>query len=83
MFAKTSVAEWLQKKEHLPHSARRDPPNLDIVGALRELEAHGGNAAACRLFVSAQGEPLNLEELERYLHKLLAAGIKKVPLASV
>jgi len=47
------------------------------------LEAHGGNGVVYRLFVSDRGEPLNPEELERYLHRLLAAGIKRLPLAVV
>lgn len=83
LFAKASVADWLRRKEHLPLSGKQDSPNLDIVAALRELETHGENGVAYRLFVWGRGEPLSLEELERYLHRLLADGIKRLPLAAV
>ena len=83
LFAKSSVTEWLKNKEHLSHTQRQDTPQLDIVGALGELESHGENSTVCHLFLSEKGELLSLEAVERYLHRLLAAGIKRVLLAPV
>ena len=79
LFAKSSVIEWLTSREHLPHMWEKGP-QLDLVAALQDLEKHGKNGAACRLFVSAHGEPLSPEVAKKYLCGLLAAGIKRLPL---
>jgi len=83
LFAKSSVTEWLRRKEHLPQGKEKNSPQLDIASALRELESHGETGAACRLFVSEQGEPLRPEAVEQYLRRLLASGIRRLPLAPV
>src|SRR6185437_320 len=54
----------MAEKQGASSQERKEGPNLDIVGALRELEAHGENGATCRLFVSERGEPLSFEGVE-------------------